>query len=121
MDGGLGGTLVRMLTVVGDTVVRVTAVLAAGTVLIAVGLHDSTLILPLLGVGAVVVLLWQPAQLLTRRVEDLAPGEAARLRRQLERLTAEVAMLEATQRELQATVRWQQQLLERLQEAPSAR
>jgi hypothetical protein len=118
MDGSLGGTLVRMLTVVGDTVVRITAVLAAGAVLIAVGLRDSALVPLLLGLGAVVVLLWRPAQVWTRRVEDLAPGEADRLRRQLDLLAAEVATLQATQRELQATVHWQQQLLERLLGAP---
>jgi hypothetical protein len=113
MDGG-GGTIVQVVRVLGETVLRATALLGGCAVLITLGIVNSSLLLPLLALGAAVMLLWRPSQLLTRRLEDIAPGEAAALRRQVDLLSVQVAALQQEQRELRATVRWQEELLERL-------
>ncbi|HLI28709.1 MAG TPA: hypothetical protein VKZ60_16710 [Chloroflexota bacterium] len=119
MDNSLSATIVRVVGVLGDTALRMTALVVACVVVIAVSIQNSALVLPLLALGVIAALLWRPAQLLTRRLEDIAPGEAARLRQQVDVLAAQVAALQQEQRELRATVRWQQQLLERLTAPPA--
>ena len=114
MDGSFSGTVLRIAGLVSDTVVKLGAIIAGCAVVIVVATTNSALLVPLLGILALGALLWRPVQALTRRGEELAPSERALLERRLRLLEDQVELLQQEQSRLHATVRWQEQLLERL-------
>jgi hypothetical protein len=114
MDGSFSGTVLRIATLACDTAIKLGAMLVVGTLLVVIAATNPGLLVPALGVAAAGVLLWRPVQALTRRGEALGLSERALLERRLRLLEDQVQLLQQEQTYLHTTLRWQEELLERL-------
>lgn len=114
MDTSISGTALRLVGMLSDTAFRITLVVGACTLLVAVTLSHPDLLPPLLGAMGVIALLWRPLQRWVGRSESWATMDRLALERQVRLLVDQVECLQREQTQLRATVRWQEQLLERM-------
>src|SRR5262249_37119731 len=94
--------------------IKLGAMVVVGALLAVIAATYPGLLLPALGIAAGGVLLWRPVSALARRGEALGPSERALLERRLRLLEDQVQLLQQEQTYLHTTLRWQEELLERL-------